>query len=199
MGDAWRNWYHCTGGTYGAWVRGDPRGWRARHHREHVEGDYKRPPPHGKYLRIEKQSRALMRRERVVLDPEARDIAVRVMVEAFHYHRVEVVALCVGARHWHALLRFRPPGDLSSEDRDARKLIGIAKKRSAQALSDAGLVPAGGVWGVRFRIQPVKDRAHQVNITRYIHKHAQQGAAVWSIFDQRKDTNPPSNRKTQGL
>ena len=38
---AWNHWYHCTAHTYGTWLRGDPRGWRARHHREHVDGDYR--------------------------------------------------------------------------------------------------------------------------------------------------------------
>jgi hypothetical protein len=42
---AWRDWYHVTGSTYGAWLPGDPRGFRTRHHRQHVEGDYKDPPP----------------------------------------------------------------------------------------------------------------------------------------------------------
>ena len=36
---AWRGWYHVTGGTYGSWLPGDPRGWRARGRREHVDGD----------------------------------------------------------------------------------------------------------------------------------------------------------------
>ena len=39
----WNDWYHCTTHTYGSWLRGDRRGWRARHHREHVQGDYKNP------------------------------------------------------------------------------------------------------------------------------------------------------------
>jgi hypothetical protein len=45
MGKAWNDWYHVVVHVYGSWLRGDPRGWRARHHREHVDGDYKNPPP----------------------------------------------------------------------------------------------------------------------------------------------------------
>src|SRR5690349_5207107 len=43
------HWFHCTTHTYGTWLRGDPRGWRSRNHREHVDGDYKHPPSNGKY------------------------------------------------------------------------------------------------------------------------------------------------------
>ena len=42
--NAWNNWYHCVGSTYGSWLRGDPRGFSTFRHREHVEGDYRSPP-----------------------------------------------------------------------------------------------------------------------------------------------------------
>ena len=44
---AWNNWYHVNGNTYGTWLPGDPRGWRERGHKKHVDGDYKSPPPAG--------------------------------------------------------------------------------------------------------------------------------------------------------
>ena len=47
MATAWNRWYHVTCNTYGTWLRGDPRGWRERHHRRHVEGDYKHRPAPG--------------------------------------------------------------------------------------------------------------------------------------------------------
>src|SRR3954465_7233235 len=75
----WNSWYHCTGSTYGAWVRGDPRGWRAKGHREHVDGDYKRPPPSGKHAALEAESKRLMKRECVVLSREARRAACDAM------------------------------------------------------------------------------------------------------------------------
>jgi hypothetical protein len=42
-------WIHFVETVYGAWLYGDTRGFRTRHHREHVEGDYKNPPPTEKY------------------------------------------------------------------------------------------------------------------------------------------------------
>ena len=45
----WWRWFHVILGTYGSWLPGDPRGFRTRHHRDHVDGDYKSPPPPGIY------------------------------------------------------------------------------------------------------------------------------------------------------
>src|SRR5215213_6982112 len=103
----WDHWYHLTAHTYGTWLRGDSRGWRARHHREHVDGDYRNPPPKGKYDRLYDKSKRLMTRQRVVLTPEQRQFACRAFVEALVARAVEVIAFCVAAKHWHGLLRFR--------------------------------------------------------------------------------------------
>ena len=62
-----------------------------------------------------------------------------------------------------------------------RHYVGIAKKDSARALSDAGLVQPGGVWAVRLRCLPIGDRAYQVNVVRYMGSHADRDAAVWTI------------------
>jgi len=60
---------------------GIPRGWRAQHHREHVEGDYKKPPPPGMYERLHARSRALMKREAVWIAADLRPIVVAAIVE----------------------------------------------------------------------------------------------------------------------
>ena len=44
MGEPAPRWFHCTSHTYGAWLHGDERSFRTRHHREHKIGDYKNPP-----------------------------------------------------------------------------------------------------------------------------------------------------------
>lgn len=177
---AWNNWYHCTGSTYGTWLRGDPRGWRSRGHREHVDGDYKTPPPSGVYDQVFEQSKHLMKRSRVILNPTQRGIACLAMGDSLLQDNVELIDLCVGARHWHVLARFHPLGSILTKDRIARVLMGRAKARSSRALSKEGLVAAGGVWAARCRVLPIRDRAHQLNVVRYIRDHARKGAAVWS-------------------
>src|SRR6266496_1335079 len=134
---AWNGWYHCTGSTYGTWVRGDPRGWRSRKHHEHVDGDYKNPPPAGKYDRQYQHSQRLMKRERVVLTPEQRAFACRAMVEALLERDVDVVGFCVAAKHWHGLLRFRHPIRHRGQNRDAQRLVGQAKGKTSREMSRA--------------------------------------------------------------
>jgi hypothetical protein len=56
-----RRWHHVVLTTYGAWLYGDVRGFRTRHHREHVDGDYKNPPPAEKYIAEERRSRESLR------------------------------------------------------------------------------------------------------------------------------------------
>jgi len=195
----WRNWFHCGGSTYGTWLRGDPRGWRSRHHREHVEGDYKNPPPPGEYDELHERSRHLMKRNEVFLNREHRMIACREMGQSLLRHGVELVDLCVSAAHYHILARFTRVGEERSPGiripglpegknidtyeilkRIARQYVGIAKKDSARALSDAGLLAPGGVWTVRGSIKPIEERQHQLRVARYIRDHACHGAAVWS-------------------
>jgi len=170
----WNDWYHINGNTYGTWLPGDPRGWRTRHHRIHVEGDYKNPPPRGTSDGLHAYSKKLMKAKPVYLSPEARAIACCAMVEAFTYHAIELVAVAVDDHHYHILARFR--------DHFPRKWVGIAKKESARAISTANLGPSGGIWAVRCKVTPINDRDHQVTVARYIAKHAQRGAALWAAW-----------------
>ncbi len=102
----WRNWYHCMASTFGHWLPGDPQGFRTRHHREHIEGDYKNPPPPGKHDGRLAHSRRIMKRPPVLLPPEARLEACKRLVEALHHYDVQVIDLCMTATHFHVLARF---------------------------------------------------------------------------------------------
>lgn len=177
--DAWNGWYHLNGNTYGTWIRGDPRGWRARHHREHVEGDYKTPPPPDAYAPKRALSRRLMD-ETIHLCAQARAIALAELVASLKHQHIEIIASCVDDHHFHILARFRlpekPAGSspwASSRTRNQpiyayiRHAVGLAKSRAARALSREGLVPEGGAWAKRFKITPITDRAHQVIAFKY--------------------------------
>src|SRR5438876_6544463 len=80
MREGW-SWYHVIATTYGAWLYGDARGFRTRHHREHVEGDYKNPPPPGTYADLEARSRASLKRPPVVLPKPLREVVGRAILE----------------------------------------------------------------------------------------------------------------------
>src|SRR5258707_1081254 len=79
----WNDWYHIMCHTYGTWLPGDPKGCRTRHHREHVEGDYKNPPPKGKYDGLWARSKRLMKRDPVYLSSEQRSRAVEEFDRSF--------------------------------------------------------------------------------------------------------------------
>lgn len=197
---AWRNWYHCIGSTFGAWLRGDSRGWRARHHREHVEGDYRNPPPPGKYDKSHKHSKRLMKREPVVLSREQRKVALLAMLEALRHYDVEVIVLAVGGKHYHMLARFTPFGIPAAGvaglcaahhrkdglDPVPRYVLGKVhswcsrKVKQHKRQSPGTHVPGtGGLWAPRPKIIPIVNRAHQVDATNYIADHIDQGASIW--------------------
>ena len=175
-------WCHCVVSTYGAWLPGDPRGFRTRRHREHVEGDYKNPPPIDRYKLRHAASRRRLARPAVHLSAPARVAAVRAIRHALvEVHGIEVLAIAVGATHLHLIARF---ADGPGPD-PVRHFVGIAKKESAKRLAEAGLVERGGVWAKRGKIVRVRDRPHQVRVVRYILEHTREGAAVWSFKDEK--------------
>ena len=182
---AWNGWYHIIGSTYGSWLPGDPRGWRSRHHREHVEGDYKNPPQPGKDNRRHVRSKSLMKREPIVLTVHQRDLVCRTMIEALRFHHVEVKELCVSTTHSHLLAGFastRHAAQIKHISDPPRHYVGIARWRASRALSDAALVPRGGLWAKRTKVVPIRDLAHFDNVVAYIRKHTDEGAIVWSLL-----------------
>lgn len=170
---AWHDWYHVNGSTYGTWLPGDPRGYRTRHHREHIEGDYRNPPPPGRYDAVLARSQELMRRDAVWLSPEAQRVACDEIASDLVSRLIVVLAVAVDSHHYHVLARF--------PDHRPRHWIGLAKKRSAAELSRRGLAAPGGVWSVRCKVSPIADRSHQINAFRYILDHASRGAATWTF------------------
>ena len=176
---SWLGWYHVTCWTYGQWLRGDPRGWRARHHREHCDGDYRnRPEPsgHADQLRL---SRALLRRPPVAIDATLRPFVAEAVAVRLVEFGVTVMAAGMGAKHLHLLAKF--PAF------DARVKVGIAKQAATRALKDhcdsqgigLGLASGDGIWAKRSRAEPVTGRRHQVAALYYVVRHLDDGAALW--------------------
>src|SRR4051794_19573063 len=98
-------WFHITTHTYGAWLYGDPRGFRTRHHREHVEGDYKNPPPAGKYRWQHERSKKLLKQPPVILAREWRPVIGVALLERLVEQGAEVIAISVGGQHVHIQAR----------------------------------------------------------------------------------------------
>ncbi len=168
-------WYHIVATTYGAWLYGDERGFRTRHHREHVEGDYKNPPPAGAYDALESRSRASLKQPPVVLPQDLRPVVGTAIKERLEGLSVLLVCLSVSGQHVHVLAKM-PFGH-------PRALMGKAKKHAWFVLRECGW--QGKLWGKRGKVLPVRDRAHQLNVYRYIMRHVEQGAWVWTILEKK--------------
>lgn len=186
------SWYHCIAGTYGSWLYGDERGFRTRHHRQHVDGDYRHPPPPGQYAHVQRASRASMRGEAVVLGPQERLVVCRTLARALLDYGVELAEISVGGQHVHLAGCFpaeliHSPLNLLTDGRAPvpRHLLGRAKRSAAMALGKTGSRPAGGhLWAKRSKIEPIRDTAHQRAVVQYIRRHKQKGAVLWSELQE---------------
>lgn len=186
MSVVFNNWYHVTSWTYGQWVRGDLRGWRARHHREHCEGDYKHRPDPDEHRKERALSYNSMNRDPVKIAHELRSVVLSALVKNLMDHEVEVVCAELDGVHLHLLGRFN--------QRDVRRKIGYAKQHATTNLKahcsavgiDLGLEKGEGIWGKRCGVKPIKDRNHQLTVCAYILNHEQEGATTWIKPDWEK-------------
>lgn len=97
--------------------------------------------------------------------------------------------MCVGGMHLHLLAQFplhrRKPmlderGSRNSAVNDpVRHILGLAKQWSSKTLIREGHV-SSGVWGKKGKIVVARDRSHYQNVVRYILRHENAGAVVWS-------------------
>lgn len=166
-------WFHVVFSTYGTWLPGDPRGFRTRHHREHIEGDYKSPPTPGIYEQQHARSESMLRGPARRFSKGERQIVLRAVVERLRAMELVVGAVAVGSEHVHLVFKC-PPAEV-------RRLVGLAKKHAWFALRAHGC--SGSVWARRCRAEPIRGREHQLNAVRYVLRHVENGAAVWRYGD----------------
>jgi len=70
-----------------------------------------------------------------------------------------------------------------------RHLLGRLKAHTTFTMRQQGLCPPrGGLWSLRSKVIPIKDRNHQLNVAQYIRDHVHEGAVVWSLWKQRMNT-----------
>ena len=158
-------------------MRGDPRGWRTRHHREHVDGDYKNPPKTGTWEWLFAYSKRVMKRKEVTLDWTPRALVLHCVVAKLLADEVEVLVASLDNRHLHVLARYPKASP--------RYALGYAKKYAIQMLKAHGLAVGldlqigQGIWAKRSHPEPIADHEHHVFAFKYILKHARKGAVIW--------------------
>jgi REP element-mobilizing transposase RayT len=190
--NAWENWYHAVGSTYGTWIRGDQLGFRTYRHKQHVQGDYRHPPPPGVYAPLFEYCRGKLKHPPVKLSVVQRQIICRAMIERLEREGVEVIALAVCENHFHLLARFptlsaaeqrRLSKVLLQDGRDPspRYFLSRARREATYALKDHRQKPESRVWADRPKFDPIRDRRHKANATAYIVDHISQGAAVYDV------------------
>jgi len=172
MGQDDRRWFHLTTHTYGAWLYGDARGFRTRHHREHIEGDYKNPPPRGTYDTQRECSQRLLKQDPVVLTPEWLPIFGDAVRDKLQRLGAQVLCVSMSSTHAHVLAKMLP-GPIP------RQWLGMAKKHANFIGKEHGWT--GKLWAVRSKVIPVNDRSHQLNALNYIRDHIREGAWVWDF------------------
>jgi hypothetical protein len=173
-------WIHFITTTYGAWLYGDPRGFRTRHHREHVEGDYKSPPPAGTHSQRFRRSAQSLKQPPVRLTKIWRPRVGKSLRDKLDAKGARVLCLAVAAQHVHVLAKV--PAKCQP-----RLLMGFAKKHAAFEAKSHGW--QGKLWGRRGKEVRVKDRRHQLQIYRYILAHGTEGAWTWK-FTKPTDSRP---------
>jgi hypothetical protein len=174
-------WFHRIAHTCAAWLDGDPRGFRTRHHREHVEGDYNNPPPKGRYDSQYDRSKRRMKPPPVVIPTDLRAVVGTAVVERMTQSGSQLLCLSCGGQHVHLLAKM-PGGEVP------REWVGRAKMHATFVVRRHGW--AGGLWAVRCKVVPVRDRPHQLNVFRYILNRAREGAWVWD-FRQHPNLESP--------
>ncbi len=162
-------WFHIVLTTYGSWLYGDERGFRTRRHREHVEGDYKHPPAPGRYHKKATQSRASLKQDPVDLSADWQAVIGAALVERLIVLGALVLCCAVSSHHVHVLAKI--PRRLE-RDWTAR-----AKRHAWFKAREHGW--RDRLWAQCCRAERIESRRHQLNVDRYILRHAEQGAWVW--------------------
>ncbi len=163
-----RAWCHFWFTTFGAWLRGDERGFRDHDHRVHSSGDYQHPPDRREHAALRAWTVAHMHKPPVRLARELRATAGRVLVEKLRSEGTEVMVLAVAAEHVHGVLLCRAA--------ETRAMIGNAKRAASHALRDA--VP-GALWARRCGLRTITTDEQHASVYDYVVAHVREGAWVW--------------------
>ena len=167
-------WRHVMVSTRCTWLHGDRRGFRNRKHRIHSSGDYKNPPPASEHEGLREYHRARSGTPRLI-GPHLREVVARAFLSRLLKEKFLVLAVAVSERHVHALV-------LLPDDRALiREIIGRCKRAACEAVKHE---MTGALWADGGEFKQVRDRAHQLNVYKYILVDQGPGAWTWSYRDE---------------
>ena len=158
--------YHISWGTYGSWLPGDPRGFRTRSHRQHIDGDYRNPPPTGKYAALHAYARDALKKPPVTIEADLQQIVALACLEQFAKEAADVSAISVDCWHVHVAVVCPAAG--------IKQMIGRVKKVSSHRVRRR--IP-GRLWQAGCHIVPIRNEEHWRNVLAYIAAHGRKGWA----------------------
>ncbi len=164
-----RTWYHVVLTAYGNWLPGDPRGFRTPKHEEHVEGDYKNPPPEGKYDGLHRASKESMVDPRYRIPKSVFEKVGNALIDVYTDKNVFVMCLSIQGAHCHLLLkayRFY-----------LHKFTALAKRKAAVVCRKVS--GKRRIWARKRSKKVIQDLPHMRRTYKYILRHAEQGAYTW--------------------
>ena len=169
----WNHWYYLIATAYGQWLRGDPRGWRERHHRQHVPGDYKNPPPDSKFRRsLYAYSESLLKHAPQFFHSDDRPFIGETIRGTFEFQKTRAEVISTGGEHIHALVQ--------CPDNNPEDVIGRSKQFVWTKFHEGLPRPlAQAFWAKRPYGKPIRDEQHFVEAVQYILDHEQEGAWIW--------------------
>jgi hypothetical protein len=175
-------WFHLILTTYAAWLPGDPRGFRTRHHRDHVEGDYKHPPPEGLYDGLHRAARANQKEPMVTLTEGQRKVIANALWDKLERLGSTVAIIRVSARHSHVLTKSPP--------QLTRHWAGIIKRHATYTLKEHGWNQR--LWAKGEKLIRIPNRQHQLNAFGYIQRHVNEGAFILTYLDRSSSPAKPA-------
>jgi hypothetical protein len=161
-------WFHVILTTYGAWLPGDPRGFRTRDHRDHVEGDYKSPPPRGIYEGLHRSAKRSQTDPTMTFHQTEKKQVAEWLWDRLTGLGGQMAIVAVAARHAHLLSKMPP--------KSTREWIAACKRHVTFNFKDHGINRK--IWAQGAKFVPIKDWPHQLNVFRYIARHVDEGAYV---------------------
>ncbi len=114
-----------------------------------------------------------MHKAPVRLSPAMRERAGRAMILEAERKDIPLLVLAVMSDHVHGIGRF-PASDV-------RALVGRIKIASSHSIRDE--IP-GAVWGKKCKFKLITSKAQQVDTFRYIERHVEEGAWVWTFRNE---------------
>jgi hypothetical protein len=124
---------------------------------------------------LAQRSREQLRQAPVVLSADQRQTVGSAVRDRLTELGSLVACIAMMSQHGHILAKI-PIGN-------AKKWVGIAKKHAWFVMREHGYKTK--LWAGGCKALPIDDRAHQLNVYRYIMRHRRQGAWVWTMVQDK--------------